>query len=102
MTVKMRLARFGAKRKPHYRIVVADSRAPRDGRYVEQVGTYNPHMENAAEKVDLKTDRIKQWLDQGVQPTQTVLSILQNEGVIVSAGKQPAPKADAPEAVPGE
>jgi small subunit ribosomal protein S16 len=79
MSVKMRLARHGAKKRPFYRIVIADSESPRDGRYLENVGTYNPLREPA--EVTLKTDRVQYWLQQGAIPTDTVKNILKREGV---------------------
>ena len=78
MSVKIRLARRGAKKKPFYRIVVADSRSPRDGRYLETVGTYNPLPDAMA--VTLKAERIRHWMDQGAIPTNTVKSLLKKEG----------------------
>ncbi len=78
MSVKIRLARHGAKKRPFYRIVVADSESPRDGRYLENVGTYNPLTDPA--KVVLKQERIKYWIDQGAIPTDTVKSLLKEEG----------------------
>ncbi|MCF8051833.1 MAG: 30S ribosomal protein S16 [Desulfobacterales bacterium] len=78
MPVKIRLARHGAKKRPFYRIVVADSESPRDGRFLEVVGTYNPLTEPA--KIDLKTERVKHWMDQGATPTDTVKSLLKKEG----------------------
>jgi small subunit ribosomal protein S16 len=78
MPVKIRLARHGAKKRPFYRIVVADSESPRDGRFLEVVGTYNPLMDPA--KIDLKTERVKHWMDQGATPTDTVKSLLKKEG----------------------
>ena len=80
MAVKIRLARHGAKKKPFYRIVVADSESPRDGRYLENVGTYNPLQDPA--EVTLKTDRVHYWLQQGATPTDTVRSLLKKEGLI--------------------
>jgi small subunit ribosomal protein S16 len=77
MSVKIRLARHGAKKKPFYRIVVADIEAPRDGKFLEAVGTYNP-LEEPAE-VSLKGERIKYWMDQGAIPTDTVKSLLKKE-----------------------
>ena len=74
MSVKIRLARFGAKKKPCYRIVVADSEKKRDGRFIEMVGTYQPLSDSA--DITLKEDRILYWLDQGAIPTNTVKSIL--------------------------
>jgi len=82
MPVKIRLARHGAKKKPFYRIVVADSESPRDGRYLENVGTYNPLIDPA--EVNLKQDRIKYWIDQGAVPTDTVKSLLKKEGVFAN------------------
>ncbi|MEE8541074.1 MAG: 30S ribosomal protein S16 [Desulfobacterales bacterium] len=79
MAVKIRLARHGAKKRPFYRIVVADGESPRDGKFLEMVGTYNPLLDPAEIKV--KTDRVKYWLDQGARPTDTVKSILKKEGV---------------------
>ena len=78
MAVKISLARHGAKKRPFYRIVVADGEGPRDGRYLEAVGSYNPLREPA--EVTLKADRIKHWMDQGALPTYTVKSLLKNEG----------------------
>ena len=74
MAVKIRLARHGAKKRPFYRIVVADGESPRDGRFLENVGTYNPLRDPA--EVTLKTDRIQHWLQQGAIPTDTVRSLL--------------------------
>ncbi len=79
MAVKIRLARHGAKKRPFYRIVVADGESPRDGRFLEMVGTYNPLLDPA--EIRVKTDRVKYWLDQGARPTDTVKSILKKEGV---------------------
>lgn len=78
MAVKIRLARHGAKKKPFYRIVVADSESPRDGRYLENVGTYNPLLDPA--RVRLKSERIQYWIDQGARPSDTVRSLLKKEG----------------------
>jgi small subunit ribosomal protein S16 len=78
MSVKIRLARYGAKKKPYYRIVVASIDAPRDGRFLEQVGTYDPLKKPAA--VTLKQDRVQEWLDKGAMPTATVKSLLKKEG----------------------
>ena len=78
MPVKIRLARHGAKKRPFYRIVVADNESPRDGKYLENVGTYNPLIDPA--EVSLKQERIKYWIDQGAIPTTTVKSLLKKEG----------------------
>jgi small subunit ribosomal protein S16 len=78
MAVKIRLARHGAKKKPFYRIVVADSESPRDGKYLENVGTYNSLLDPV--EVNLKSDRIRYWMDQGAKPSDTVRSLLKKEG----------------------
>ena len=77
--VKLRLRRAGRKKRPFYRIVAADSRAPRDGRFIELVGTYNPLP--AVAEVDFKEERIIHWLQNGAQPTATVKNLLQNKGL---------------------
>ena len=78
--VKLRLKRMGKKGAPFYRIVAADSRSPRDGRFIEQIGTYNPTK--AEEKVTLDKELAKKWLSNSAQPTDTVRSILSHEGVL--------------------
>jgi len=78
MPVKIRLARHGKKKKPFYRIVAADSEFPRDGRFLEIVGTYNPLIDPA--EVSLKQERVKYWIDQGAIPTTTVKNLLKKEG----------------------
>ncbi len=83
MAVKIRLARGGAKKRPYYRIVVADVRAPRDGRYIEKVGTHNPLLpKDHEDRVRLVEDRIKYWLDQGAQPTDRVARFLDAAGLM--------------------
>ena len=72
--VKIRLRRMGAKKAPYYRIVVADSRAPRDGRFIEEVGTYNPDAEG--EKLKVNMDRVQYWIANGAQPTDTVRGLM--------------------------
>ncbi|MBI3325648.1 MAG: 30S ribosomal protein S16 [Nitrospinae bacterium] len=79
MAVKIRLRRIGAKRKPIYRIVIADARAPRDGRFIETVGHYNP-LVNPAE-ITVNVERVREWLRWGAQPTGTVKSLLARVGV---------------------
>jgi len=79
MAVKIRLARFGAKKKPFYRVVVADSSFPRDGRFIEKVGTYDPRKDPP--EVNLKGDRILEWIKKGAQPTETVEQLLKKGGV---------------------
>ncbi|MEH0018909.1 MAG: 30S ribosomal protein S16 [Desulfobacter sp.] len=79
MSVKLRLTRKGTKKKPFYRIVAADVESPRDGRFLEALGTYDPMQEPAL--ITLKEDRIKYWLGEGAKPTTTVQSILKKQGV---------------------
>ena len=74
MAVKIRLARHGAKKRPYYRIVVADSRSPRDGRFIEEVGRYKPCVEPSMVKFDM--DKVDQWIKNGAQPTDTVAALL--------------------------
>ena len=78
--VKIRLRRMGAKKAPYYRIVVADSRFPRDGRFIEEIGTYDPMAEPS--KVTVNAERAQEWLKNGAQPTDTVKTLLKNAGVI--------------------
>ena len=80
MAVKIRLRRMGAKKAPFYRIVVADSRYPRDGRFIEEIGTYDPLKKPAEVKVD--ADKAKTWIANGAQPTDTVKSLLKKEGIL--------------------
>lgn len=74
--VKIRLARFGAKKRPFYRIVAAHGEFKRDGRFLEILGTYDPRVQEEAKKVNLKSDRVTYWLEKGAQPTETVKQIL--------------------------
>ena len=80
MAVKLRLKRMGAKQKPFYRIVAADSRSPRDGRFIEIVGTYNPVKKPA--EVTVNEELALKWLNNGAEPTETVRAILRKEGII--------------------
>ncbi|MBQ3003952.1 MAG: 30S ribosomal protein S16 [Clostridia bacterium] len=80
MAVKIRLRRLGAKKAPFYRIVVADSRYPRDGRFIEEIGTYNPMTNPSTVTVD--AEKAKQWIANGAQPTDTVRDLLKKNGVI--------------------
>ena len=83
MAVRIRLARHGTKKRPFYRIVVADGESPRDGKYLENVGTYDPLIDPA--KVTLKTERIQYWMGQGAKPSDTVRSLLKKEGFFAAA-----------------
>ena len=78
--VKIRLKRMGAKKNPFYRLVVADSRYPRDGRFLEEIGYYNPTTNPSEVKIDI--DRAKDWLSKGAQPTDTVRALLKKNGVL--------------------
>lgn len=78
--VKIRLRRLGAKKAPFYRVVVADSRFPRDGRFIEEIGYYDPTKEPSVVKID--AEKAKQWLDNGAQPTDTVREILKKAAVL--------------------
>ena len=80
MAVKMRLRRMGAKKAPFYRVIVADSRSPRDGRFIEEIGYYNPLTEPAEIKID--AEKAKKWLGNGAQPTETVKSLLKKSGIV--------------------
>ncbi len=80
MAVKIRLRRLGAKKAPFYRIVVADSRYPRDGRFIEEIGTYNPMTDPASVSID--AEAAKKWIANGAQPTDTVRNLLKKNGVI--------------------
>jgi|SRR5665811_1222317 len=83
MSLKIRLSRAGAKKRPFYRIVVADSRSPRDGRYIEKIGTFDPLLpKDSAERLHLDTDRAKHWLSHGALPTDRVLRFLDAEGLM--------------------
>ena len=83
MAVKIRLARIGAKKKPFYRIVIADSESPRDGRFLEIVGNYDPGKDPA--EVTVKESRLQEWLSKGAKPTLTVSQLLQKKGIKVGA-----------------
>ena len=91
MAVKIRLKRMGSKQKPFYRIIAADSRSPRDGRFIETLGTYNPLL--AENKVTLEEDKILSWLSNGAQPTDTVRSILSSSGLWAKFKEQKSPKS---------
>ena len=80
MSVKIRLKRMGMKKKPFYRVVVADERSPRDGRCIEEIGTYNPLTDPATVTID--AEKAQQWIKNGAQPTDTVRALLKKNGVI--------------------
>ena len=80
MAVKIRLRRMGAKKAPFYRVVVADGRFPRDGRFIEEIGTYNPMTEPATVNID--ADKAKKWIGNGAQPTDTVKALLKKQNIL--------------------
>lgn len=86
--LRIRLSRHGAKKDPHYRVVVSEKRSPRDGRFVEVVGYYNPALKPA--RLSLNLERIKYWMQQGAQPSQTVQSLINREEVKSVAEEAPA------------
>ena len=97
MALKIRLARGGAKKRPFYRIVVAEASAPRDGRYVERVGTYNPMVpKDHDQRLVLKNERITHWLGQGAQPTERVQKMLASAGLTEAPVIREQPKKSAP------
>jgi small subunit ribosomal protein S16 len=98
MALSLRLSRGGSKKRPYYRIVVADARSPRDGRFIEKIGTYNPLLaKDSPERVKLDTDRAKHWLSVGAQPTDRVLRFLDAAGVKERAARNNPKKGE-----PGE
>lgn len=105
MSLRIRLSRGGAKKRPYYRIVVADSRSPRDGRFIERVGTYNPMLpKDADNRITLKEDRIKHWIGQGALPSDRVARFLATAGLgdkpaIPQQTKKNQPKAKAQERI---
>ena len=80
MAVKIRLKRMGAKKAPFYRVVVADSRYPRDGRFIEEIGYYNPLTDPITVQID--SDKAKKWIENGTQPTETVKTLLKKNGIL--------------------
>ena len=98
MSLKIRLTRGGAKKRPYYRIVVADSRSPRDGRFIEKVGTYDPMKPKGDEnRVSLDAEKIQAWLAKGAQPTDRVLRFLDTAGLL-----KRSPRSNPQKAVPGK
>ena len=96
MAMKIRLARGGSKKRPFYRIVASDSRMPRDGRFIEKLGTYNPLLpKDSEERVKMDVERIQHWLDQGAQPTDRIARFLEAAGLREKAARD-NPKKGAP------
>ena len=99
MSLKIRLARGGAKKRPFYAIVVTDARSPRDGRFIEKLGTYNPMLEKGhAERVTLKEERLKHWLGVGAQPTDRVQRFLGDAGLVEKPAQRETPLKSTPKA----
>src|SRR5271167_1171051 len=99
MSLKIRLARGGAKKRPYYSIVVADSRSPRDGRFIERIGTYNPMLDRShADRVTLKPERVQHWLAVGALPTERVARFLGEAGLIEKPAIRETPTKSAPKA----
>src|SRR5271166_6138560 len=95
MPLKIRLSRGGAKKRPYYRIVVAEATAPRDGRFIEKVGAYNPLLpKDHAERITLLEDRVKHWLSVGAQPTDRVLRFLDARGLATRPARHNPKKAE--------
>ena len=95
MSLKIRLARAGTKKRPYYHVVVADARSPRDGRFIERIGTYNPVLAETDKRVTLNTERATHWLGVGAQPTDRVLRFLDAAGLLKRAPRN-NPKAGLP------
>jgi small subunit ribosomal protein S16 len=99
MSIKIRLARGGAKKRPFYRIVVADSRSPRDGRFIERIGSYNPMVaQDHPDRLKIDTDRAKHWLGVGAQPTDRVAKFLANAGLMDPRARREQTKKNKPKA----
>ncbi|MGC9368156.1 MAG: 30S ribosomal protein S16 [Paracoccaceae bacterium] len=95
MAIKLRLARGGSKKRPFYRIVAADSRMPRDGRYIEKLGTYNPLLpKDSEERVKMDMERVRYWLGQGAQPTDRISRMLEAAGVLEKKERNNPQKAE--------
>src|SRR5579862_5915230 len=100
MAVKLRLMRMGKTKQPTYRLVAADSRSPRDGRFIEVVGSYDPRHPD--HRVSLKADRVAHWLKDGAQPTDRVKRLLEGEGLIAPAPAKGAPVAGTADKAPAK
>jgi small subunit ribosomal protein S16 len=97
MALKLRLARAGTKKRPYYHVVVADARSPRDGRFIEKIGTYDPKLSDTSKRVNLVVERAQHWLSVGAQPTDRVLRFLDAAGLL----KRP-PRNNPKKALPGK
>lgn len=97
MSLKIRLARAGSKKRPYYHVVVADARSPRDGRFIEAIGAWNPMVPKDGERVKIDAERVQHWLSHGAQPTDRVLRFLDEAGIV----KRPA-RSNPKKAEPGK
>lgn len=99
MAVRIRLSRGGSKKRPFYRIVAADQRAPRDGRFIEKLGTYNPLLpKDSAERLVVDAEKVKSWISKGAQPTERLQKLFSNLGLCVAPALRNQPKKSAPKA----
>jgi small subunit ribosomal protein S16 len=97
MSLKLRLARAGTKKRPYYHVVVADARSPRDGRFIEKIGTYDPKLTDTSKRVSLVAERAQHWLSVGAQPTDRVLRFLDAAGLL-----KRDPRNNPKKALPGK
>ncbi len=99
MTVRIRLSRGGSKKHPYYRVVAADQRAPRDGRFIEKLGSYNPLLpQDHQERLVLDVEKVKAWLAKGAQPTERLQKLFANLGICAAPATRNQPKKSAPKA----
>ncbi len=99
MSVRIRLSRGGSKKRPFYKVVAADQRAPRDGRYIERLGSYNPMLpQDHAERFTINEDRVKYWLSQGAEPTERLEKMLSALGLVNKPAMRNQPQKSAPKA----
>ena len=99
MAVRIRLSRGGSKKRPFYRVVAADQRAPRDGRFIEKLGTYNPLLpQDHEQRLVINEERVKYWLSVGAQPTERLAKLFSNLGLVKAPALREQPKKSAPKA----
>ena len=99
MAVRIRLSRGGSKKRPFYRIIAADQRAPRDGRFIEKLGTYNPLLpQDHEQRLVINEERVKYWLSVGAQPTERLAKLFSNLGLVKAPALREQPKKSAPKA----
>ena len=94
MSLKIRLARAGSKKRPYYHVVVADARSPRDGRFIEAIGAWNPMVPKDGERVKIDAERVQHWLSHGAQPTDRVLRFLDEAGIVKRPTRSNPKKAE--------